>query len=92
MIEPVSEEDGGGFPGNRAGAGGLHVRRRTRAEAVANVEDAIATWIYARARLASRSRSLGSTGPRESVKPQDYEISIRPLTEAEGGGFGAKVR
>jgi predicted RNase H-like HicB family nuclease len=23
------------------------------------------------------------------VKPQDYEIPIRPLTEAEGGGFGA---
>jgi predicted RNase H-like HicB family nuclease len=25
------------------------------------------------------------------VKPQDYEIVIRPLTEAEGGGFGATV-
>ena len=23
------------------------------------------------------------------MKPQDYEIVIRPLTEAEGGGFGA---
>jgi predicted RNase H-like HicB family nuclease len=25
------------------------------------------------------------------VRPQDYEIVIRPLTEAEGGGFGAIV-
>jgi predicted RNase H-like HicB family nuclease len=25
------------------------------------------------------------------VKPQDYEILIRPLTEGEGGGFGATV-
>lgn len=25
------------------------------------------------------------------MKPQDYEIIIRPLTEAEGGGFGATV-
>ncbi len=25
------------------------------------------------------------------MKPQDYEIAIRPLTEAEGGGFGATV-
>jgi antitoxin HicB len=25
------------------------------------------------------------------VRPQDYEIAIRPLTEAEGGGFGATV-
>jgi predicted RNase H-like HicB family nuclease len=25
------------------------------------------------------------------VNSQDYEIAIRPLTEAEGGGFGATV-
>ena len=25
------------------------------------------------------------------MRPQDYEIAIRPLTEAEGGGFGATV-
>jgi antitoxin HicB len=25
------------------------------------------------------------------MKPQDYQIVIRPLTEAEGGGFGATV-
>jgi antitoxin HicB len=25
------------------------------------------------------------------VRPEDYEIAIRPLTEAEGGGFGATV-
>jgi predicted RNase H-like HicB family nuclease len=25
------------------------------------------------------------------VSPQDYEIAIRPLTEAEGGGFAATV-
>jgi predicted RNase H-like HicB family nuclease len=25
------------------------------------------------------------------VRPQDYEIAIRPLTEAEGGGVGATV-
>ena len=28
---------------------------------------------------------------RAVVRPQDYEIVIRPLTEAEGGGFGATV-
>ena len=26
------------------------------------------------------------------VRPQDYEIAIRPLTEAEGGGFGRRFR
>jgi antitoxin HicB len=25
------------------------------------------------------------------VRPQDYEIAIRPLTEAKGGGLGATV-
>jgi predicted RNase H-like HicB family nuclease len=25
------------------------------------------------------------------VRPQDYEIAIRPLTESEGGGFIATV-
>lgn len=25
------------------------------------------------------------------MKPHDYEVVIRPLTEAEGGGFGAIV-
>jgi antitoxin HicB len=25
------------------------------------------------------------------VRPRDYEIAIRPLTAAEGGGFGATV-
>lgn len=25
------------------------------------------------------------------MSPQDYEVAIRPLAEAEGGGFGARV-
>ena len=40
-------------------------------------------------------RGLGGLRRRSEgnpiVKPQDYEIAIRPLTEAQGGGFGATV-
>lgn len=46
VIEPLSEEDGGGYlatvpelPGRTSDGG-------TRAEALVNVEDAIATWLH----------------------------------------------
>jgi antitoxin HicB len=43
MIEPLSEEDGGGFLATVAELPGCMSDGETRAEALANVEDAIAT-------------------------------------------------
>jgi predicted RNase H-like HicB family nuclease len=45
VIEPLSE-DGGGFLATVPELPGCMSDGETRAEAFANVEDAIATWIY----------------------------------------------
>lgn len=46
VIEPLSEEDGGGFLATVPELPGCMSDGATRAEALANVEDAIATWIH----------------------------------------------
>ena len=45
VIEPPSEEDGGGFLATVPELPGCMSDGETRAEALADVEDAIATWI-----------------------------------------------
>jgi antitoxin HicB len=47
VIEPLSEADGGGFLATVPELPGCMSDGDTRAEALANVEDAIATWIDA---------------------------------------------
>lgn len=47
VIEPLSEQDGGGFLAMVPELPGCMSDGETRAEALANVEDAIATWIHA---------------------------------------------
>jgi antitoxin HicB len=46
VIEPLSEEDGGGFLATVPELPGCMSDGHTRAEALVNVEDAIATWLY----------------------------------------------
>ncbi|MEO6635815.1 MAG: type II toxin-antitoxin system HicB family antitoxin [Allosphingosinicella sp.] len=46
VIEPLSEEDGGGFLATVPELPGCMSDGATRAEALANVEDAIATWLH----------------------------------------------
>lgn len=46
VIEPLSEEDGGGFLATVPELPGCMSDGETRAEALENVEDAIATWLY----------------------------------------------
>jgi hypothetical protein len=46
VIEPLSDEDGGGFLATVPELPGCVSDGEARAEALANVEDAIATWIY----------------------------------------------
>lgn len=46
VIEPLSPEDGGGFLATVPELPGCISDGATRAEALTNVEDAIATWIY----------------------------------------------
>jgi predicted RNase H-like HicB family nuclease len=46
VIEPLSTEDGGGFLATVPELPGCMSDGETRAEALTNVEDAIATWIY----------------------------------------------
>ena len=46
IIEPLSEADGGGFLATVPELPGCMSDGETRAEALANVEDAIATWIF----------------------------------------------
>lgn len=47
VIEPLSEADGGGFLATVPELPGCMSDGETRAEALANVEDAIATWLHA---------------------------------------------
>jgi antitoxin HicB len=47
VIEPLSDADGGGFLATVPELPGCISDGETRAEALANVEDAIATWIHA---------------------------------------------
>jgi len=46
VIERLSEEDGGGFLATVPELPGCMSDGETRAEALANVEDAIATWLH----------------------------------------------
>jgi antitoxin HicB len=46
VIEPLSQADGGGFLATVPELPGCMSDGETRAEALANVEDAIATWIH----------------------------------------------
>ncbi|HEX9947658.1 MAG TPA: type II toxin-antitoxin system HicB family antitoxin [Allosphingosinicella sp.] len=45
-IEPLSDEDGGGYLATVPDLPGCMSDGETRAEALANVEDAIATWLF----------------------------------------------
>jgi predicted RNase H-like HicB family nuclease len=47
LIEPLSEEDGGGFLATVPELPGCMSDGETRAEALVNVEDAIACWMEA---------------------------------------------
>ena len=46
VIEPLSEEDGGGFVATVPELPGCMSDGETRAEALTNVEDAIAIWLH----------------------------------------------
>jgi len=46
VIEPLSEEDGGGYLATVPELPGCMSDGETRQEALANVEDAIATWVF----------------------------------------------
>ena len=46
VIEPLSDQDGGGFIATVPELPGCMSDGETRQEALANVEDAIQTWIY----------------------------------------------
>jgi len=56
VIEPLSDADGGGFVATVPELPGCMSDGETRAEALANVKDAIATWIHA-------ARKMGRTIP-----------------------------
>lgn len=46
VIEPLSDEDGGGYLATVPELPGCMSDGATRAEALTNVEDAIATWLF----------------------------------------------
>ena len=56
VIEKLSEEDGGGFLATVPELPGCMSDGETRAEALTNVEDAIATWLHC-------ARKMGRTIP-----------------------------
>lgn len=51
IIEPLSDEDGGGFLATVPELPGCKSDGETRQEALANVEDAIAAWIWGAERM-----------------------------------------
>lgn len=60
LIEPLSQDDGGGFLATVPELPGCMSDGETRAEALANVEDAIATWIHC-------ARKLGRSVPEPQL-------------------------
>lgn len=60
VIEPIADEEGGGFLAAVPGLPGCMSDGETRREALANVEDAIQTWIWA-------ARSMGRPIPVPSL-------------------------
>jgi antitoxin HicB len=64
VIEPLSEEDGGGFLATVPELPGCMSDGETRAEALTNVEDAIATWLHC-------ARKMGRAIP----EPQLYRAA-----------------
>jgi predicted RNase H-like HicB family nuclease len=61
VIEPLSAEDGGGFPARVPDLPGCMSDGETPAEAAANVQDAITVWIEA-------ARDLGHDVPKPSSR------------------------
>jgi antitoxin HicB len=51
IIEPLAEADGGGFLATVPELPGCMSDGETRAEALANVEDAISTWLHCARKL-----------------------------------------
>ena len=51
VIEPLSDEDGGGFLATVPELPGCMSDGETRAEALINVEDAIATWLFSACKM-----------------------------------------
>ena len=60
VIEPIGNEEGGGFLATVPELAGCISDGETRQEALANVEDAIQTWIWA-------ARSMGRPIPVPSM-------------------------
>jgi len=60
VIEPLSDEDGGGFLATVPELPGCMSDGETRAEALARVEDAIATWLHC-------ARKMGQTIPEPQL-------------------------
>ena len=59
VIEPLPEEDGGGFLATVPDLPGCMSDGETRAEAAANAEDAIVAWLEEAAALGRGRRSPG---------------------------------
>jgi predicted RNase H-like HicB family nuclease len=60
VIEPLSEEDGGGYLATVPELPGCMSDGETPAEALVNVQDAIATWIHC-------ARKMGRTIPEPQL-------------------------
>lgn len=64
VIEPLSEEDGGGFLATVPDLPGCVSDGETRAEAAANAEDAIAAWLKEATAL---GRDIPAPNPRRTA-------------------------
>lgn len=60
VIEPLSPEDGGGFLATVPELPGCMSDGETRVEALANVEDAISTWLHC-------ARKMGRAAPEPQL-------------------------
>lgn len=64
LIEPLSEDEGGGFLATVPDLPGCMSDGETRAEAAANADDAIAEWLDAAAAL---GRAIPAPSPRRAA-------------------------
>lgn len=67
VIEPLSEEDGGGYLATVPELPGCMSDGESRAEALRNVEDAIATWLHCARKMGGSPPHPSSTAPPDPV-------------------------
>jgi len=92
VLEPLTDEDGGGWLATVPDLPGCMSDGETREEAAHNIQDAIASWIEAAEDLRRSVPAPGSArGEWRQRVPKTLHEKLKRLAEAEGVSLNALV-